>query len=123
MGMNCCIRGCQYRSDFIKFYKFSSKNTLFEQRRRRDWLQAIKRDDWKRLKWSESRISKQRICSFHFISGEMLDDPNNIDWIPTKFTHSTAVQRGPILLPYEHIPKRCTLQFSRLFSDAVELGF
>ena len=69
-------------------------------------MQAIKREDWKRLKCSESRISKQRVCSFHFISGERSDDPDNIDWIPTKFTHAAAVPIDTLLVKKKNMEDR-----------------
>ena len=81
----------------LHFFKIPCKNTPFEQRRRHDWLQAIKRDDWKHPGWTESRINQQRVCSSHFVSGERSDDPNNIDWIPTKFTHAATVPISKLL--------------------------
>ena len=109
MGVVCCITGCENRNDVQKhlhFYKIPCKNTPFEQRRRRDWLQAIKRDDWKHPEWTESRINQQRVCSSHFVSGERSDDPNNIDWIPTKFTHAAAVPINKLLAKKKNMDDR-----------------
>ena len=96
MVNSCCIVGCKKRSDkekHLHFYRIPDGKTPLEEKRRRDWLSAIKRTDWKKPEWTTQRINKQRVCSYHFLSGQRSDDPNDIDWIPTRFDHNGAVPK------------------------------
>ena len=71
MVTSCCAVGCTNRrtGHSIKkpFYKIPGKKTPFAQRRRVDWINAIKRDDWKN--WTYEQISNASICGDHFIGG------------------------------------------------------
>ena len=67
MPESCCAVGCSQRrvkGCGIPFHRISKRKTLFEARRRRDWIKAINRDQW-----SEEQISHARICGNHFVSG------------------------------------------------------
>ena len=58
----CCIIGCTRRSDREKnlhFYTIPKGKTPFEEKRRRDWLLAIKREDWNKPEWTMERINKR----------------------------------------------------------------
>ncbi|XP_065682486.1 uncharacterized protein LOC136095754 [Hydra vulgaris] len=41
--------------------------------------------DWDR--WESEKISKERVCSAHFVSGKRSDDPSDVDWSPSVFNH------------------------------------
>ncbi len=67
--MSCCAVGCQNRKSVnssLKFYRIPSTHTPFNANRRLLWLQALRRADWK-----EDQIKNARLCSSHFISGEL----------------------------------------------------
>ena len=62
MVNSCCIFGCKKRSDkekHLHFYRIPDGKTP-----------AIKRTDWKKPEWTTQRINKQRVCSYHFLSGQ-----------------------------------------------------
>ncbi|KAK0152574.1 hypothetical protein N1851_005906 [Merluccius polli] len=59
----------------------------FQSNRRRLWLQATKRVDW-----NEDRIRNARVCSAHFISGEMSLDCSSPDFVPSVFTYTKQSQ-------------------------------
>ncbi|XP_065054555.1 peroxynitrite isomerase THAP4-like [Rhopilema esculentum] len=92
MVRSCCAVGCANRQEGEKknltFYRIPKGRTPIEKRRRQDWLRAIRRDDWRT--WSDEKISKAFICAEHFISGKRSDNPDDANWIPTIFQHSTA---------------------------------
>nr|XP_047129426.1 uncharacterized protein LOC124809391 [Hydra vulgaris] len=37
--------------------------------------------------WESEKISKERVCSAHFVSGKRSDDPSDVDWSPSVFNH------------------------------------
>ncbi|XP_057210654.1 uncharacterized protein LOC130566860 isoform X2 [Triplophysa rosa] len=85
--MSCCAVGCQNRKSVnsgLKFYRIPSTCTPFNANRRRLWIQAIRRADWK-----EDQIKNARLCSSHFISGEVSMDFNSPDFVPSVFSYST----------------------------------
>ena len=76
MPDSCCAVSCQNRREgknrSLSFYNIPSRKTPIEQRRRKEWIRALRRDDWK--SWTEEQISKQKVCSEHFISGKLAYD-------------------------------------------------
>ena len=49
MPESCCGVGCSQRrvkGCGIPFYRIPKRKTLFEARRRQDWIKAINRDQW-----------------------------------------------------------------------------
>nr|CAI5827399.1 unnamed protein product [Callosobruchus analis] len=90
MPQFCCVVNCGSRSnrDSLHFYhipqvlKHTHRTDLNELSalRRQKWLEAIKRQDL-----SETKIKNARVCSKHFISGELMinTDKLNPDWVPS----------------------------------------
>ncbi|XP_060786596.1 uncharacterized protein LOC132892239 [Neoarius graeffei] len=78
----CCVNGCtnRYSTGGLKFHRIPKGSHPFQSNRRRLWLQAIKRVDW-----NEDRIKNARVCSAHFISGEMSLDSSSPDFVPSVF--------------------------------------
>ncbi|KAG1943752.1 hypothetical protein F2P79_014867 [Pimephales promelas] len=88
--MSCCAVGCQNRKSVnkdLKFYRIPSTHTPFNANRRRLWLQAIRRIDW-----NDNLIKNARLCSSHFISGEVSMDSSSPDFVPSVFSYSTQCQ-------------------------------
>ena len=71
MPRTCCAVGCTNRKTGEKkevpFYKMPKGSTPIEKRRRKDWIRALRREDWKT--WSEEQISNAFVCGEHFILG------------------------------------------------------
>eukprot|EP00794_Sanderia_malayensis_P006493 gene6493-7237_t len=92
MPQSCGAVGCTNRKigdkKGLPFYNILKGKTPIEKRRREAWIKAIRREDWK--KWPEEHISKAKICAEHFVTGRRSDDPENVNWIPTIFSHTTA---------------------------------
>nr|XP_046258140.1 zinc finger protein 436-like [Scatophagus argus] len=92
--MSCCVIGCRNRpgkSQDLHFYRIPSPKTPFDAKRRRLWLQAIKRTDW-----GDEISPNWRLCSAHFISGKPSMDPNNPDFVPSLFTYwQIEVMKAP----------------------------
>ena len=56
---------------FLSFHPVPSGSSATE-RRRTDWLKKIDRKDWDdKTTWPDELISKQRVCSAHFLSGQL----------------------------------------------------
>ncbi|XP_059897485.1 uncharacterized protein LOC132449708 isoform X1 [Gadus macrocephalus] len=88
--MSCCAVGCQNRNSVnsdLKFYRIPSDNNSFNANRRRRWLQAIRRSDW-----NKDLIKNARLCSSHFISGEVSMDFNSPDFVPSVFSFATQCE-------------------------------
>ena len=71
MPTSCCVVDCSNKHtgrSSLKFYRIPRGKTPFERKRRQAWIRAINRKDWDT--WSEERISKQRVCGAHFLSGK-----------------------------------------------------
>ena len=90
----CCITDCYNNSDKpecknLRFYIMPKGKTPIEKKRRHDWLKAIKRKDFDRK--TDQQINNFRVCSAHFVSGARCTYTDNIDWVPTIFTHKAAV--------------------------------
>ena len=68
MPSSCCAINCTNRSHkdspFV-FYSFPSEKK--NPKRRELWINAVKRE-----KWTEHQINNARLCSQHFISGNIL---------------------------------------------------
>ncbi|KAI7798912.1 hypothetical protein IRJ41_015969 [Triplophysa rosa] len=121
--MSCCAVGCQNRKSVnsgLKFYRIPSTCTPFNANRRRLWIQAIRRADWK-----EDQIKNARLCSSHFISGEVSMDFNSPDFVPSVFSYSThcEINKGDaklesfelgnheiVCLGHDHTEQSCTHQ-------------
>ena len=73
MPQSCCVVGCTNRKangTKLAFYPIPSGTTAFEKKRREDWLRKIDRKNWDdKYEWLYERISKQRVCGAHFLSG------------------------------------------------------
>ena len=73
MPQSCCVVGCTNRK--VKgtkpaFYPIPSGTTVFEKKRGEDWLRKIDHKDWdNKNERPYERISKQRVCGAHFLSG------------------------------------------------------
>uniref|UniRef100_A0A1A8FMA8 Cyclin-dependent kinase 2 associated protein 2 n=1 Tax=Nothobranchius korthausae TaxID=1143690 RepID=A0A1A8FMA8_9TELE len=81
----CCVYGCQNRfssSSGLKLYRIPKGAHPFQQNL---WLQAIKRVD---ENWTENTIRNARVCSAHFISGEVSLDSSSPDFVPSVFTYT-----------------------------------
>ena len=72
MPQSCCVVGCTNRKSKgtkLSFYPVPCGSSPIEKRRRTSWLKKIDRKDWDdKTAWSDERISKQRVCSAHFLS-------------------------------------------------------
>ena len=59
MPVSCCAVGCTNRCSgataHLSYYKMPIGKSLIEQRRREEWIKALRRDDWKT--WSYDQIS------------------------------------------------------------------
>ena len=84
-NINCAVIGCSGRDKGKSFYrlpciiKHQGKETeILSERRRREWLSAIRRKDIK-----EENYQHTRVCSDHFISNKpsSLYDCTNPDWV------------------------------------------
>ena len=73
MPQSYCVVGCSNRKNKsmkLPFYSVPSGSSVIEKRRRTDWLKKIDKKDWDyKTAWPDQRISKQRVCSGHFLSG------------------------------------------------------
>ncbi|KAL2096931.1 hypothetical protein ACEWY4_006138 [Coilia grayii] len=88
----CCVVGCQNRYAHglaLKFYRIPRAKGPFNTNRRKLWLQAIKR-----VGWTEETINNARVCSAHFISGEVSMDIDSPDFVPSVFAY-TAQREDP----------------------------
>ena len=66
MTRSCCAVNCTNRQkDGWKLFNIPSGSHPFAKRRRRLWLQAIKRADW----GPEGPKGGESLCSAHFVSG------------------------------------------------------
>eukprot|EP00795_Rhopilema_esculentum_P010001 gene10001-18627_t len=92
MHRTCCAVGCTNRKigekKDVPFYKMPKGSTPIEKRQRQDWMTTIRRADWK--SWSEEKISNAFICGENFISGKRSENPDDPNWIPTIFQHTSA---------------------------------
>ena len=87
----CAVIGCGKRADRDKgtsFYRLPSiithqgeQTRQLSERRRREWLSAIRRQDIRPENYEHTRV-----CSEHFISGKpsSLYQTTHPDWVPTK---------------------------------------
>ena len=80
MPVSCAVVGCTLRCCArtrllgINFYSIPSENI----HKRRQWLTAINRKNWKPTKW-------QKVCGRHFVCGKPSNDPDDVDYRPTKY--------------------------------------
>ena len=95
----CCVPGCHNNREKpeckeMHFYKIPAHTSKIpiEQRRRKDWIKAVRRFDWEKNKdkWPDTRIDKQVVCSAHFVSGERSTLVTDVDWVPTVFSHKAS---------------------------------
>ena len=101
----CCIPNCHNRPEKeeckeMHFYKIPAHTSKVpsEQKRRKDWIKAIKRLDWEKNKekWPDTRIDKQHVCSSHFVSGERSTLVTDVDWVPTVFSHKASKPKSAL---------------------------
>ncbi|XP_022043334.2 uncharacterized protein LOC110946062 [Acanthochromis polyacanthus] len=81
----CCVSGCKYRytpGSSIKLYRIPSGSRPYHANRRRLWLEAIQRANGS----TEPIKDTARVCSAHFISGEVSMDYDQPDFVPSVFT-------------------------------------
>ena len=73
MPQSYCVVGCSNRKmkgTKLSLYPIPSGTTAFEKKRKEDWLRKIGCKDWDdKNEWPHERISKQRVCGAHFLSG------------------------------------------------------
>ncbi|KAJ8334057.1 hypothetical protein SKAU_G00413760 [Synaphobranchus kaupii] len=102
MPRSCCAVNCTNRSSKIcKMFSVPKGPHPFQQRRRKLWLQAIKRADW----GSEGPKEGESLCSDHFISGAPSMNDEHPDFVPSIFFHSIEGSIGK-LERYERKRKR-----------------
>ncbi|XP_041930421.1 uncharacterized protein LOC121694347 isoform X10 [Alosa sapidissima] len=99
----CCVNGCtnRYSTGGLKFYRIPTGSRPFQSNRRRLWLQAIKREDW-----NENIIKNARVCSAHFISGEMSLDFSSPDFVPSVFTYTKQSQNPGVKMDRYHTKRK-----------------
>ncbi|XP_056465380.1 peroxynitrite isomerase THAP4-like isoform X2 [Gadus chalcogrammus] len=86
MTRSCCAVNCTNRQkDGWKLFNIPRGSHPFAKRRRRLWLQAIKRADW----GPEGPKGGESLCSAHFVSGSPSMDCDSPDFVPSVFTHSS----------------------------------
>jgi hypothetical protein len=79
MVVSCVVYNCAMKYDQrakvlgIHFYRIP-----MNENKRRQWIRAINRANWKPSSW-------ERVCGRHFVSGRPSDDPNSVDYCPTKY--------------------------------------
>lgn len=81
MPVRCAVFGCSLsrgkrtKALNIGFFNLPEKNL----RKRRQWIAVISRKDWKPDKKGHV------VCGRHFVSGRPSDNPDDIDYCPTKY--------------------------------------
>ncbi|XP_056441445.1 uncharacterized protein LOC130391619 isoform X1 [Gadus chalcogrammus] len=86
MTRSCCAVNCTNRQkDGRKLFNIPRGSHPFAKRRRRLWLQAIKRADW----GPEGPKGGESLCSAHFVSGSPSMDCDSPDFVPSVFSHSS----------------------------------
>ena len=78
MFKSCCAVGCTNRytkGSNLSFYRFPVDPV-----RRSRWVAAIKRERWEPNEHSF-------LCSAHFVSGKMSQNPLSPDFVPSVFKH------------------------------------
>lgn len=79
MPYSCVVVGCAMRKDErAKASKLGFFRIPKEQKKRRLWIAAINRKNWKPADW-------ERVCGRHFVSGRSSSDRNNVDYCPTLY--------------------------------------
>ena len=79
MPTTCCVVNCHKRhskGSGIRFYRFSTDPS-----RRRQWLAFVSRQNPDGSLWEPG--DGDRVCSFHFTSGEKSNIPSNPDYVPS----------------------------------------
>ncbi len=81
-GTVCCVTGCHSwkARDKIGFFKVKRKTNPS---RTEAWTKAISRKNQDGSLWQPS--DSTLICALHFVTGKPSDDPQNPDYIPSKF--------------------------------------
>jgi hypothetical protein len=83
MPVSCVVVGCTMRANKrvqslgVRFFRIPIKNKK-NSLKRTLWINAINRKNWKPATW-------ERVCSRHFHSGKPSNDPDNVDYRPTRF--------------------------------------
>ncbi|XP_064472587.1 uncharacterized protein LOC135387167 [Ornithodoros turicata] len=85
---NCCIVNCSntYKNcpPGTKFFCFSRRPCLQDQREK--WIRSVRRINADGTQWQPARWS--RICSAHFVGGQLSTDPSSPSYAPTIFPPS-----------------------------------
>ena len=91
MGL-CCVVGCHRNTKRDKgtvgFYRFPKRN--FEQRQL--WIKAVKRINPDGSEWMPS--ANTRICSDHFVNGEVHPSRNHPSYVPSIFPTKHKKPKG-----------------------------
>ncbi|XP_054868543.1 serendipity locus protein H-1-like [Amphiprion ocellaris] len=83
----CCVFACKYRrtpGSNIKLYRIPAGSRPYHANRRRLWLEAIQRANGS----TEPIKDTARVCSAHFISGEVSMDYGMPDFVPSVFSYT-----------------------------------
>ena len=88
MGKNdfCCAHGCsnnRKKNPELHFYRIPKYPA-----RRRSWLTRIRRDNF-------TPTANTRLCSSHFVGGVKSDNPQDLGFTPSIFSHSHSVSKTP----------------------------
>ena len=87
MPTSCCVVGCtvrhgvKYEGTLYSLFRIPKINTA----RRRQWLIKIKRKDFK-------PTSASRVCGRHFESGHPMNNPSDVDYVPTLHMRGEPIQ-------------------------------
>ncbi|XP_065114066.1 uncharacterized protein [Paramisgurnus dabryanus] len=98
----CCVYGCtnRYSTKGLRFHRIPTGSHPFQKNRRRLWLQALKRVD------NDDVKKNARVCSAHFISGEISMDSSSPDFVPSVFSYSKKSKNLQAKLDRYHRKKR-----------------
>ncbi len=92
MPVRCAVYGCSLsrgkRTKMLGIRFFSIPKNLHK---RRQWIAAINRKDWKPEKKGHV------VCGRHFVSGQPSPNPDHIDYRPTKY-----LKGGDFVVPIVH---------------------
>jgi hypothetical protein len=75
----------------IKFHQLPRNNL----HKRRCWIAAINRKNW-------TPGDATRVCGRHFLSGKPSDDPENVDYCPSKFMKGNSLSATSVLKTIKH---------------------
>ncbi|XP_061590689.1 zinc finger protein 48-like [Cololabis saira] len=88
----CCVAGCgnlYSPRGSIPFYRIPTGFRPHNRRRRRLWVEAIKKANGS----SGEELQDGRVCGAHFISGHATMDADSRDFVPSVFTSTKETQK------------------------------